>query len=232
MALLWTRKHGAEDAFLSAENNFFHPYLSIHYRVRDVFDYRYSLRQPEKLLENAANRLLTRLFSTRVFIDIVTSYREEMEKTIREELQEQLDNLNAGLELITVNTKDIHPPVEVADAYEQVIASMQEKQTRINQALGYRNSSIPEARGQAVRTTREADAYVVKRRETAVGEAGRFSARADSIEARPAIARSILYRETIKEALANQPLVLVDPVLDSPDIWLKSARPVFLEDRY
>ncbi len=232
VALLWTRKHGAEDAFLSGENNFFHPYLSIHYRVGDIFDYRYSLRQPEELLENAANRLLTQVFSTRVFIDIVTSYRKEMEETILKELQEQLDELKAGLELITVNTKDIHPPVEVADAYEQVIASIQEKQTRINQALGYRNSAIPEARGLAVRTVREADAYVIGRRETAAGEAGRFSARADSIGIWPAIVRPMLHRETAKEALADRSLVLVDPALDHPDIWLKSARPAFLEDQF
>lgn len=231
VALLWTRKHGADDAFLSAENNFFHPYLSIHYRVKDIFAYRYGLRRPEELLENAANRLLTRLFSTRVFTDIVTSSRLAVEETVRKELQEQLDRQGAGLELITVNTKDIHPPVEVADAYEGVIAAMQEKQTRINQALGYRNSSIPEARGRAARALREAEAYVIRRREAAAGEAGRFSSRSESIGTRPAVVRPMLYRETIREALAGQPLVLVDPALGGPDIWLKSARPAFLEDQ-
>lgn len=232
VALLWTREHGADDAFLSAENNFFHPYLSIHYRVKDIFAYRYGLRRPEELLENAANRLLTRLFSTRIFTDIATSSRLEVEETVRKELQEGLDRLGAGLELVTVNTKDIHPPVEVADAYEGVIAAMQEKQTRINQALGYRNSSIPEARGQAARDRREAEAYVTRRREAAAGEAGRFADRAESIGARPAVVRPMLYRETIREALAGQPLVLVDPALEGPDIWLKSARPAFLEDQF
>ncbi len=232
VALLWTREHGAQDAFLSAENNFFHPYLSIHYRIKDIFDYRYSLRRPEDLLENAANRLLTRLFATRIFVDIATDYREELEEVVKNELQKQLDGLSSGLELISVNTKDIHPPVEVAEAYEQVIASMQEKQTRINRALGYRNSSIPEARGWAVRAVKEAEAYALDRKEVASGEAARFSARAESIGSRPAITRPMLYRETVKEALEAQPLVLVDPALDAPDIWLRSGRPVFLDDQF
>lgn len=232
VALLWTREHGAQDAFLSAENNFFHPYILIHYRIKDIFNYRYSFRRPEELLENAANRLLTRLFATRIFVDIATDYREELEETVKSELQSQLDRLNSGLELISVNTKDIHPPVEVAEAYEEVIAALQEKQTRINRALGYRNSSIPEAGGWAVRSVKEAEAYALERKAAADGEAERFSARAESIGARPGIARPMLYREAVKEALVSQPLVLVDPALDAPDIWLRSGRPVFLDDQF
>lgn len=232
IALLWTREHGAQDAFLSAENNFFHPYILIHYQIKDIFDYRYSFSQPDELLENAANRLLTRLFATRIFVEIATSYREELEEIVQKELQKQIDRLHTGLEIISVNTKDIHPPVEVADAYEEVVAAMQEKQTRINRALGYRNSSIPEARGWAVRSIREAEAYALEREASAAGEASRFSARAESIGAWPAISRPMLYREAIKEALNLQPLILVDPALDEPDIWLRSGRPVFLDDQY
>ncbi len=232
VALLWTRRHGDEEAFLSAENNFFHPYLAIHYRVRDIFDYRYSIRDPEELLENAANRLLTRLFSTRLFIDIVTVYREEMEETVLETLQGQLEELGSGLELVSVNTKDIHPPVEVAESYERVIAAMQEKQNRINRALAYSSSSIPEARGWAARTVFEAEAYVTEKQAEAAGEAGRFSSRAASIGAYPEITRPMLYREAVREALDNQPLVLVDPILDGPDLWLRQGRPFFLDDQF
>lgn len=232
IALLWTREHGAQDAFLSAENNFFHPYILIHYRIKDIFNYRYSFSQPDELLENAANRLLTRLFATRTFVEIATSYRQELEEIVRRQLQTQIDQLRSGLEITSVNTKDIHPPVEVADAYEEVVAAIQEKQTRINRALGYRNSSIPEARGWAVRSIREAEAYALERERSATGEASRFTARAESIGAWPAISRPMLYRETIKEALNLQPLILIDPAVDEPDIWLRSGRPVFLDDQY
>ncbi len=232
VALLWARRHGDEEAYLSAENNFFHPYLAIHYRIRDIFEYRYSIRDPEELLENAANRLLTRFFSTRLFIDIVTAYREEMEENIRENLQLQIDQLGAGLELVSVNTKDIHPPVEVAESYERVIAAIQEKQNRINRGLAYSSSAIPEARGWAARTVFEAEAYVTEKQEEAAGEASRFSSRTASIGAFPAITRPMLYREAVREALDNQPLVLVDPILDGPDLWLRQSRPFFLEDQF
>lgn len=232
VALLWTRQHGEEVAYLSAENNFFHPYLAIHYRVRDIFQYSYGVRDPEELLENAADRLLTRFFSTRLFIEIVTALREEMEENLRENLQLQVDRLGAGLELVSVNTKDIHPPFEVAESYERVIAAMQEKQARINRALGYSSSAIPEARGWAARTVLEAGAYVTEQKQAAEGEASRFASRTDPIGAFPAVTRPMLHREAVREALDNRPLVLVDPILDGPDLWLRSGHPFLLEDRF
>lgn len=231
-ALLWTMKHGTEESFLSAENYFFYPYLKIHYRIKDIFDYTYSFQKPEELLDNATHRLATKIFSTRVFTDIATAYRGPMEEQIRETIQAEMDELKTGLEIITINTKDIHPPVSVADSFEQVIAAMQEKEQKINQALGYSNSSIPEARGWAVKTEKQADSYVLEKKEQSKGEASRFLNRLAGIQSNPAITRPMLYREAIKETLANKPIIIVDPDASVPEIWLKTGRPVFLDSQF
>ncbi len=232
IALLWTKPHGSEESFLSAENYFFYPYLVLHYRVKNIFNYAYSFRKPEELLQNAADRLITEIFSTRVFAEIVTSYRVPMENRVKGEVQKELDRLRSGLEIVSVNTKDIHPPVSVADSYEQVIAAVQEKEEKINQALGYRNSSIPEARGQAARTVMQAQSYVTDKKENAAGDASRFTDRVAAIQEHPEIARAFLYRETIKEALADKSLVLVDPAAGTPEIWMKKGKPVFLDSQF
>jgi len=36
LALLWTRSHGTEEPFISGDNNYFYPYIVLHYRVRDI----------------------------------------------------------------------------------------------------------------------------------------------------------------------------------------------------
>ena len=38
-ALLWTRPHGEEMHFLGGDNNFFNPYIVLHYRVNNIFDF-------------------------------------------------------------------------------------------------------------------------------------------------------------------------------------------------
>ncbi len=242
VALLWTKKHGTEEAFLSAENYFFYPYVVLHYRIKDIFDYTYNyvsytrqdktFSSAEDLLDNATHRLLTQIFATKVFTTIVTTYRQKMEEKIKNTIQAEMDELKTGLEIIAVNIKDIHPPVSVADSYEQVIAAMQEKEQKINQATGYSNSAIPEARGWAVKTEKQAQSYVLDKEENARGEASRFLSRVSSISAYPSIAMPMLYRKSIKETLANKPIILVDPHTSTPEVWLKSGRPIFLESQY
>jgi len=87
-----------------------------------------------------------------------------MEERIREVVQAKLDELKSGLEIINVNTKDIHPPISVAASYEEVIAAMQEKEQKINQATGYSASAIPEARGWAVKTRKQVESYVLEKK--------------------------------------------------------------------
>jgi len=247
VALLWTKTHGTEESFLSAENYLFYPYIKLHYRIKDIFDYTYNFASyiknenteneeivsyAEDLLDNASHRLLTEIFSTKIFTDIVTVYRGPMEERIREVVQAKLDELKSGLEIINVNTKDIHPPISVAASYEEVIAAMQEKEQKINQATGYSNSAIPEARGWAKKTIKQAESYVLDKKENARGEAGRFISRAEAIDAYPAITMPMLYRESIKENLANKPIILVEPGASVPDVWLKSGRPIFLENQF
>jgi len=242
VALLWTKTHGTEESFLSAENYLFYPYIKLHYRIKDIFDYTYNFASymkndqtfsyAEDLLDNASHRLLTEIFSTKIFTDIVTVYRGPMEDRIKKEVQAKLDELKSGLEIINVNTKDIHPPISVAASYEEVIAAMQEKEQKINQATGYSNSAIPEARGWAVKTKKQAESYVLDKKENARGEAGRFLSRMEAIKAYPAITMPMLYREAIKENLANKPIILIEPGLSVPDVWLKSGRPIFLENQF
>ena len=242
VALLWTKTHGTEESFLSAENYLFYPYIKLHYRIKDIFDYTYNFASymkkdktfsyAEDLLDNASHRLLTEIFSTKIFTDIVTVYRGPMEERIKKVVQAELDELKSGLEIINVNTKDIHPPISVAASYEEVIAAMQEKEQKINQATGYSNSAIPEARGWAVKTRKQAESYVLEKKANAGGEASRFLNRMAAIKAYPAITMPMLYRDAIKENLANKPIILVEPGASVPDVWLNSGRPIFLENQF
>ena len=232
MALLWTQEHGTELSFLTGEDYFIFPYVKIHYRIKDPYAYLVNFAHPEELLDNATHQLITALFSTREFYDIVIRYRRVMEETIKKEIQEKLDDFEAGLEIITVNTSDLHPPVPVAPSYEEVTSSLQEKEQMINNARGYANSTIPEAEGWAAKALSRARAYVTEKRLNAQGVSSRKLAQARAIEEYHQTAAAILYRDTMKEALINQPLILIDPAAGLPDIWLKLGQPIFLNNQF
>jgi len=223
-ALLWAKKHGTETAFISGDNNFFYPYLVIHYRIKDVFEYRYNHIDPEILLDSAASRVISNIFSKKAFYEIVTSYRKQFELDTVRLVQNKLDTLNSGLEIINVNMKDVHPPIFISSSFEEVIAAYQKKEELINKALGYKNESMPRARGTQARLLKRAQSYVVDKTKKASGEALRFKMQLEGYEKSQAVMAKKIYFDFMKEALSKNQKIIVDPSSGFPEIWLDSKQ--------
>jgi membrane protease subunit HflK len=135
-------------------------------------------------------------------------------------LQSCLDDLDTGIELVSVSFKDIHPPISVAGAFEEVIAGYQEKQKIINNALGYQYKTIPAARGKAATETQIAEGYIVNRLKTAEGESSRFIMAMPVSEVEKDVSITRLRLETVKEALKNKKTIVIDPKTGTSDIWM------------
>jgi len=219
-ALIWTQQHGTGDPFLAGDNDFFFPYLLIHYRVRDVFGYVMRHVDADELLRGVADARVSTLFASLAFEEIVGGQRGELEGRIRIEVQAVLDELDSGIELVGVYFKDVHPPIFIADAFERVIAARQKKQELINAAYGYHNRRLPEARGEAFRTSEQALAYVLWRVRKAEGDAERFTARRVTDPRARALTRRRLHLEAIAEVVSATTTVLVDPDAGTPTLLL------------
>ena len=223
-ALLWTKKHGTETAFISGDNNFFYPYLVIHYRIKDVFKYRYNHIDPEILLDSAASRVISNIFSKKAFYEIVTSYRKQFESDTALIIQNKLDRLNSGLEIININMKDVHPPIFISSSFEEVIAAYQKKEEMINQALGYKNEAMPQARGTGAKLLKRAQSYVTDKTKKANGEASRFIMQLEGYQKSQDIITRKIYFDFLKEALSKNQKIIVDPSSGLPEIWLDSKQ--------
>jgi len=230
-ALLWTKKHGTETAFISGDNNFFYPYLVIHYRIKDVFKYRYSHIDPEIVLDSVSNEVISNIFSKKAFYEIVTSYRKQFETDVVEFIQEKLDRLNSGLEVININMKDVHPPIFISSSFEEVIAAYQKKEEMINQAQGYKNESMPTARGTRAKLLKQAESYVIDKTKRANGVALRFIMQLEEYRKSQDIITKKIYFDFVKEALSKNQKIIVDPSSGFPEIWLDSKQ-LFKSSKY
>ena len=220
-ALLWTKEHGSGEPFLSGDNNYFHPYIILHYRIRDIFDFTFLHKEPESELNSMAHRIVTQLFATNTFFDIATRLRGDLINQIHQRLQKEMDTMRLGIELLSINTKDTHPPIFIADAFENVIAAFQEKEQMINTANGYRNQKLPEARGEAVKRIAEAEAYNLEKEHQAKGEASRFIKKMESWQKAPEINRDCFYLQRMKVVLKDKDLIILDPRAGKPQIWME-----------
>lgn len=223
-ALLWTREHGTEEPFLSGDNNFFFPYLVIHYRVADVFDFALSHANAEDLLDNLAHSLVSAKFAGLSFDEITGVRRQQLEEEIRSEVQSGLDELQAGIKILGVYFRDVHPPIFISDAFERVIAARQEKEELINNAFGYRNRRVPENRGEAVRRVEDAHAYVLDRIRRAEGDGERFRSRVVKDPGERRLITRRLYLENMIKTMERADTVLVDPDSGSPTLFLDGKK--------
>lgn len=219
-ALLWTKTHGTEEPFLSGDNTYVFPYLLVHYRIGDASRFSFAARDPESLLDDLAHRRLTLYIATRPFYQLAASDRARICTALASGLQEDLDTLGTGIEVLEVNIRDIHPPVPISGAFEETIAALQTKQQLINEAHAYRNQALPESRGQSSRTVESARADAAGKIERARGDAARFVMRATAHARDPEVSSARIYMDAMQAALLRPRKIVFDPGAGCPSVFM------------
>ncbi|MGD9158301.1 MAG: FtsH protease activity modulator HflK [Desulfobacteraceae bacterium] len=228
--LIWGIKHGEEIHFISGDNNFFNPYIIIHYRVKDLYKYYYNQSNPKVLIEDIAYNTLQNIFTVKSFYQIAITYRKEIDLAVEKVLQKELDKIDTGIEVISVNVKDIHPPIKISESFEEVIASYQIKEETINLALEYQNSEIPSSRGTAYSNINDAKAYVNEEIMKSKGAVISYQSKLDPYKKAKSIIRKVLYYNHIADTLNKNEKVIIDPKTGKPNIYLKTGNISYIDD--
>lgn|GEM_PF-144761 len=220
-ALIWTREHGTEIPFLSGDNNFFYPYLIVHWRVKDTFKVAYRQQESRDLLDAVCHRVVSELCAARGFYELASTYRGKLAEDVRAATQARLDDLDSGLEIVSVNLSDIHPPVFIADSFEEVVvARFQEIQQMINEATGSKNERLPRAVGEAAKQVARASADRADQVGRAIGRAQGFTLRCEALSAGRNLLKERMYFDYLVDSLRSAKKVLIEAGLGRPDLWM------------
>ena len=127
--------------------------VPIQYRIKDLEKYVYNHFDSEKVLYTVCYRELVRyLVSAKVETDdddaggarqsILGAGRAKAAEHLTVGMQNAADTAGVGVEIVHVGLQGIHPPVEVTEAYQEVIAAVQIKQAAIMNAQAERNTIL------------------------------------------------------------------------------------------
>ncbi len=116
--------------------------IRIQYRIKDVFNYAYMKSNPEQLLENLAYRELVKYCATVDYNKFMGEGRREAEQVTTDNIRYAIDVEDLGIELLSINILDIHPPVPTVEAFEGVVGALEEKESKIWEARGYANEIL------------------------------------------------------------------------------------------
>lgn len=122
---IWTEAHGGEEyrLLLGNGNELVSVNLRVGYRIKDLRAYLSYSAAPERLVEALAYETVTaRTISTNLDALLATD-RTIFSQSFKAELIERMEVYHTGLEITDVVLESIHPPVEIADVYQQLISA-------------------------------------------------------------------------------------------------------------
>lgn len=199
-----------ESLMLTGDQNMIEMTAVIHYDLEQPDDFLFQQLNAEETLQVAAESVVQRIVNSTALDDLLTTRRRDLEQQARDRLNERLAKYQTGARVLQVRFQDVHPSVEVVDAFRDVAGAIEEKSRRINAAEGYRNEQVALARGQAGARLSTAEAYSVGRSNRASGDALRFQQFEEGYRTAPGPNATRLYLEAMDEILPNRRKLILD----------------------
>ena len=193
----------AESLMLTGDQNIIDINLVVQYRIMDSVKYLFNVRRPHKLIRDATETVIRGITGSKKIDEALTTGKAEIQVMAKDQIQKLLDKYDSGLQIVALQLQDVHPPEQVEAAFKDVVSAREDKERMINEAQGYRNAIIPEARGQAAKIVREAEGYREQNIKRAQGDADRFLQQYEAYKKAPDITRKRIYLETMEEILPN-----------------------------
>ncbi len=200
-----------ESLLFTGDENIIDINTVIQYRVSDPLKYVLNIEVPASLVSAYGEASIRRIASTQEIERLLTTDRSAIEGKVTRKLQDLLDESGSGIEVVTVELQDVHPPIEVVGAFRDVASAKEDKNRRVNLAEGYMDSLIPEVRGLAAEMLAQAEANKSEAVERATGEAVRFEKIVKQYVKNRDVTEIRLYLETMERVLPGLEKFIVEP---------------------
>ena len=195
--------------------------LLVQYDIKNIREYLYEVVSPDSVtLKDATETSLRQVIGSRPIDDALTDKKEEVQVETKQKLQEILDNYQTGIRIREVKLLNVFAPEQVKDAFDDVVRAKEDKAKIINLADAYKESILPQARGQASKMLQGAEGFRQKKIAVATGEAESFLAIQREYEKSKEVTRKRLYLEAMEEILPGINKILGNPdevILVNPD---------------
>ncbi len=199
-----------ESLMLTGDQNMIELTATVHYIPDHPDDFLLRQLDAETTVRSAAESVIQQVVTSSSLDDVLTGNRRAIESQAKAKLQSRLSSYVAGVQVLEVKLEDVHPSLEVVDAFRRVSDAFEEKNRLINEAEGYRNEQLALARGNAGAMIQNANAYSVGRKTRAGGDADRFTEAEWAFRGAAKATESRLYLETMEEVLPGKKKLIVD----------------------
>lgn len=196
----------AENLVLTRDQNLVDMAYDVRWSIRDPELFLFQLDQPEASVQEVAESAMRAAVANFNLIQAIGGSRSEIEAQVRQRMQAILDEYRSGVLVRSISIRESDPPAEVNDAFREVNAAQQRRESYLNDARAY-----------ASRVT-----------ELALGETAEFDKIYEQYKTAPEVTRRRIYYETMEQVLSKVDKTVVEagnvtPYLPLPEIQRRAA---------
>ncbi len=189
---------------------------NVMWRVNDPKQYLFSIdeRDTESLINEVARTVMNRAVGDYAADELLTTKRVEVGLAAIDAMREQLKRYECGIDIFELQMQKVTPPNSVKPAFDDVIASIQQRDQLVNEARREQNQILPLAEAKRDQLVREAEGYSARRLAEAEGEVSALSQKYMQYQLAPEATRQRLYLETMEKVFEQSgPVTILDSEL-------------------
>ena len=217
---IWTASHGEEEykLLLGGGDELVSINIRLEYKIDDLKKYLTKATKPESILQALAYELVTDETIATDLSSLLSVDRDEFAETLKKQLTGMIKKQDIGLEVVSVVLESIHPPVEIAAVYQELISAEILAQKHIASAQGNANKTIAEAEKQYITVMGLATQDNYEQIATAKSTIAEFMASVEAYKSNPDAYKFQKYLAAVRKAYGNANLVIVGEGIDQSAI--------------
>ncbi|MBQ8356822.1 MAG: hypothetical protein IJX39_03330 [Clostridia bacterium] len=219
---IWTETTGTEEykLLLGGGKELVSINLRVEYRIDDLHTYLTGSSSPEALLQAAAYETVTARTIGTDLNTLLAVDRAAFAQSFKEELIERTEVHHTGLTVVSVVLESIHPPVEVAAIYQELISAEIQAAQIVLEAQGTADVTISDANNYYYTQISEAEVDQYESLAAARAAVAEFMASVEADNAYRDAYRYYKYLQAITEAYADAKIVIVGDGVNTENIYI------------
>jgi len=201
---------GDQGLMLTGDENIVDIDFQVVWNINDAQKFLFNLANAQETIIAVSESVMREIVARTDLTPILTTGKGVIAADLQRLIQETLDSYQSGVTIVRVNFDKADPPHEVADAFREVQAAEQSRDTLEKQADAYSNKVVAAARGEAAQLLEQAEGYRSQTVNEAEGEASRFIAVYEEYAKAPEVTRKRLYLETMERVLGSVNKIIID----------------------
>ena len=123
----------------------------VQWNIADAQKYAFELDSPDDAVKATAETAIRAIIANSTLDEVLGAGKLAIQTRVAEAMQKILTDYQSGIRIVSVSLNNAAAPAQVSDAFKEVTAAQNERQSNITQARGYALQVVANAQGEAAR---------------------------------------------------------------------------------